>query len=263
MFDAGPYTVIVTGTEFDLNWRLDEQTLDLRLHKGSVTVEGPLANGGIKMKAGERLIASAGDGKLSLMDDLSTKSSADEPSSPSASIETRPPSSPTTAPEPIASIAARDRAGGWQARIGHGEFQEILDDAERRGLDKSLASAPATELAALADAARYARRQDIAQSALRAERTRFPKSVQARDASFFLGGLAEVQKDDAASIDWYDVYLRESPNGAYAPQALGRKMLLVQKTRGTDAARPIATEYLERFATGPYVVTARKLLQLQ
>ena len=53
----------------------------------------------------------------------------------------------------------------------------------------------------------------------------------------------------------------ESPRGTYAAQALGRQMILVHKLRGAAAARPIATEYLSRFPTGPYAEPAKKLLQ--
>jgi TolA-binding protein len=117
-----------------------------------------------------------------------------------------------------------------------------------------------TDLAALADAARYARRPDLARRALIAQRERYPGSMQARDASFFLGGLAEGQKNDAASLEWYDVYLGENTNGAYASQALGRKMMLVQRLTGPESARPIATEYLARFPDGPYAGSAARVL---
>jgi TolA-binding protein len=139
----------------------------------------------------------------------------------------------------------------------------VLADADRRGIDRVLTESTATELAALADAARYARRQEVARRALTAQRARYPGSMQARDAAFFLGGLAEGQKDDPVSLEWYDVYLGESPNGAYAPQALGRKMMLLQRLRGPASARAVATEYLARFPEGPYAGSANKLLSMQ
>jgi FecR-like protein len=271
--DAGPYIVHVTGTEFDLAWRVDEQTLDLRLHRGSVTVEGPLVEAGVQVGAGQHLVANANAGTLQLMDELNASSSLDEipPASlpPSAVPPTWAPTASSRASAPPSSHRVATPASGrtdepsWGARVAHGDFDAVIEDAERRGIDRSLAEASVVDLAALADAARYARRQDVARRALVAERTRYPGSVQARDAAFFLGGLAEAQKSDAAALDWYDVYLRESTSGAYASQALGRKMMLVQRLRGTDGARPIGTEYLARFPDGPYAPSARKLLQAQ
>ena len=145
----------------------------------------------------------------------------------------------------------------------HGDFDGVIAEAERQGVDKALAESTVADLAALADAARYARRDDLARRALMAQRARYPGSVQARDAAFFLGGLAEGQKNDAASLEWYDVYLGENANGVYASQALGRKMMLVQRLRGTGNARPIAAEYLARFPDGPYASSADKLLHAQ
>ena len=79
------------------------------------------------------------------------------------------------------------------------------------------------------------------------------------------GGLSEDQSGSTAiksqaALDWYDTYLRESPNGSFVRAVLGRKMVLVQRLRGSAAARPIAAEYLQRFSDGPYAGTAKKLV---
>lgn len=273
--DAGPYVVHVTGTEFDLAWKVDEQTLDLRLRRGSVTVEGPLAGGDVHMVAGDHLVANAGDGSLSIVDERSATVRPDKPSASPGG----PPPAPAAQSEPAIGSGtvratsagavrggvspAHTSGGGWASRVAHGNFQSVIDEAEREGIGKVLAEASQADLAALADAARYARSEDLARRALMAERTRFPSSVWARDAAFFLGGLAESRHEDANALDWYETYLRESPDGAYASQALGRKMVLMQQLRGVDAARATAGEYLQRFGDGPYAPNARKLLQQQ
>jgi TolA-binding protein len=271
--DAGPYVVHVTGTEFDLAWKVEVQTLDLRLTRGSVTVEGPLANGGIHMQAGQHLVAKASDGSLSIVDERSAgapefDAPAMTPASRGAettlsgpSITSGPTASATLAPSapvPHSSVGA-----SWSARVAHGDFAGVIEGAERRGIDKTLAEVPLPDLAAVADAARYERRQDIARRALVALRTRFSGSVQARDAAFFLGGLAENQNDIASALDGYETYLRETPNGPYASQALGRKFTIVQRLQGAEAARPFASQYVDRFPDGPYAPNARKLLPTQ
>ncbi len=283
--DAGPYIVHVTGTEFDLAWRVDEQTLDLRLEHGSVTVEGPLADGGVKVAHGQHLIASASAGTLSLIDESnpSPPVHAEAPLANAQRVPGGPPVPNTqTAPEvavatvatsPAMKAAAVHRGGqaagaraeepSWRTRVARGDFEGVVDDASRRGIDKVLADAPAADLAALADAARYARRLDLARRALIAQRAHYPDSVQARDAPFFLGSLAQADKNDASELEWYDVYLRESPAGAYASEALGRKMMLLQRLRGAEAARPAAGDYLARFGDGAYAPSARRLLQGQ
>jgi hypothetical protein len=270
--DAGPYVVHVTGTEFDLAWRVDERTLDVRLRKGSVVVEGPMADAGVKVGAGQHLIANPSAGTLSLVDELNASPPSDVPSSSSASPPIEAPAGSARDPDiaqPSASFSrdagsagrvGRAQEQSWGARIARSDFDGVIADAERRGVDKALAEATVSDLAALGDAARYARRQDLAQRALMAPRARYPGSLQALDAAFFLGGLAEGQKNDASALEWYRVYLGESPNGAYASQALGRKMMLVQRRSGAEDARRIATEVLARFPDGPYAGAAGKLL---
>jgi TolA-binding protein len=274
--DAGPYVVHVTGTEFDLAWKVEEQTLDLRLTRGSVTVEGPLANGGIHMQAGQHLVAKASDGSLSIVDERSADTPAlNAPAltpaapGPETTLSAAAPAMPiapsfavVAANAPPASLS-RSVGNGWSARVAHGDFAGVLEGAERRGIDQTLVEASLSDLAAVADAARYERRQDIARRALVALRTRFAGSVQARDAAFFLGGLAESENDGATALDGYETYLRESPNGPYASQALGRRFMLVQRLQGAEAARAVATQYLDRFPDGPYAPNARKLLQAQ
>ena len=138
-----------------------------------------------------------------------------------------------------------------------------LSDAEQRGIATTIGTASAADLAALADAARYVRRGDLARRVLLAERQRFPESLHAREAAFFLGGLSDDETGAGSgkvALNWYERYLGESPRGAYVPQALGREMILVHKLRGAAAARPLAERYLERFPDGPYAAPARKLL---
>jgi hypothetical protein len=273
--DAGPYAVHVTGTEFDLGWRVEDQTLDLRLFKGSVVVDGPLASGGLKIATGQHLVAHASDGSLSIVDGRDVRSIPGEAPAPA----TAPPASTGTAaateaavvagPAPASAVERGSRASaprggeGWGARVARGDFGAVISDAERRGLEVSLADASVADLAALSDAARYARRPELARRALTATRARFPTAIQARDAAFFLGGLAEAEKNEGRAIDWYDVYLREGPEGAYASQALGRKMVLLERSRGVESARFVAIQYLQRFGDGPYAPAARKLLQEQ
>jgi FecR protein len=272
--DAGPYVVHVTGTEFDLGWRVDDQTFDLRLHKGSVIVEGPLADPGVRVGPGQHLIANGSAGTLSLLDELNGRPPGDAalpapapgPSeSPAPAMAAAPADAPASARprESVAAARGHAAAPGWAARVARGDFDGVIAEAERSGIDRALAESTVADLAALADAARYARRQDLARRALTAQRMRYPGSVQARDASFFLGGLAEAQKDDAGSLEWYDVYLGENANGAYASQALGRKMMLVLRRSGRASALSIANEYLTRFPDGPYASSANRLLRAQ
>ena len=63
---AGPYVVQVTGTIFDVEWSEENQALDVWLHKGSVTVRGPLIDGGVVMTRGQHLLMRIRDNKIVL-----------------------------------------------------------------------------------------------------------------------------------------------------------------------------------------------------
>jgi hypothetical protein len=281
--DAGPYSVQVVGTEFDVRWSGSEEVLDVQMQRGKIIVRGPLATGGLTMEAGQHLVAHVKDGEI-FMDATPGPEAANLPraraESPEPTFADEPPApapAPSTAPALAPSHAARTHAiaghaapqvapadASWSKMIAQGDFHGVLAEAEQRGLARTLETGSAADLTALADAARYVRRSDVARRTLLTERDRFPRTATSREAAFFLGGVAEDESGVAAAktaLDWYERYLAESPNGTYAAQALGRQMILVNKLRGAAAARPLASDYLARFPSGPYAEPAKKLLQ--
>jgi hypothetical protein len=136
----------------------------------------------------------------------------------------------------------------------------VLDEALAEGVERVHDQRSSEDLAALSDAARYLGRRDVARDALLAQRRRFAGSESARRAAFHLGVLAE-DGAGAEAVRWYDLYLAEAPAGSYAPEALGRKMLVVERRDGAAAARALAEEYRRRFSQGPYLVHALRILQ--
>jgi ferric-dicitrate binding protein FerR (iron transport regulator) len=66
LVEAGPYSLQVAGTVFDVAWTESEASLDLWLHTGSITIFGPLFPKGLAVRPGQRLIARAE--KVLLMD---------------------------------------------------------------------------------------------------------------------------------------------------------------------------------------------------
>ena len=257
---AGPYDVQVTGTAFDVSWSTQEQAFDLRMQSGAVVVTGPLALSGIGLKAGQHLFGGVAEGRLTV-----EGNDAPSPAPPQAVAALEPaaqrkasPPGPALAPSPPAARGAAE-PHAWTRQVAQGHFAAVIEEAEQRGLDRILSGGSLEELAALADAARYSGRNAIAKRVLLAERQRFASSGPARDAAFFLGRIAE--DSGSGAVEWYERYVQESPRGPYASQAFGRKMMLLYKQRGAEAAKPVAAEYLSRFPNGPYAAAARKLEQ--
>jgi len=273
LVDAGPFLITVKGTQFTVGWDATGEQLDLRMEQGLVSVTGPLSQGAITVSAGQRLAINLPRREVVLRD--LEDAAAVHPA-------------PAVLPEAEAGLtkpavdgelgdAARGATGqrsgthargavarprSWAAALVAGDADSILREVEQRGLAHSLAEASAEDLSALADAARYRRRDGLAKQALAAQRSRFPGSPRALDAAFLLGRLEEVRAGSPRkALLWYQHYLEEAPAGAYASEALGREMIVTQELMGVAAARTVAEDYLRRFPTGTYAGAARALRQ--
>lgn len=284
VFEAGPFSVAVKGTAFTVQWAPSDEELDVRMERGSVEVSGPLSDTPLVVRAGQHLVARVRQRETTirdLSDEAAVPAQAASVDGTAPNLTSRPsagssPQSQEVKSSPVISgpssatpydrgaadrpaprtLGRRDR---WQAALSHGDFESIVVDAERVGIDACLASASAEELSLLADAARYGRHDDLARRVLLWERSRFSSSTEARDASFLLGRLQEADADRVGAFDSYARYLKEAPAGAYASEALGRKMLLAPEVLGGDGAQHLAREYLRRFPDGPYAARARLL----
>ncbi len=269
LFEAGPFLIHVHGTAFSVAWTARESRFDLQMESGVVSVSGPLSGDEIVLRAGEALSVRLQDHEV--ITGAAATAEADH-SSPRPQPE---PQRPTLAPPPPAvaagpgdprpSAAGRSRrAHNWAAELSEGHAADIIGDAERRGIGSVLEGSDSEELAALADAARYQRNHTLARQALLAQRRRFPRSARAAEASFLLGRLADESPGDLTrAVSWYDRYLDEAPNGAYASEALGRKMMVLERAHRRSAAAAVAADYLRRFPVGTYARAAEAIVGRQ
>jgi TolA-binding protein len=258
-FDAGPFVIIVKGTSFVVRWNEKDKEFNLRLRSGAVTVTGPLTSGQLQVREGQMLSARLKDGEIVLREDKP------EPATAAAAPNATPPAEPAPAREAEASAVPRDRrtadaARNWNKKLASGKVLQVLAEAQALGIESVLEDSSAPDLEALGDAARYSGRDDIARSALLAERRRFPNSARSARASFFMGRIEDGATNWQSALSWYETYLREAPGGTYASEALGGKMTAVRHAFGNEKARPIAREYMHRFPNGSYAAAARVLV---
>jgi hypothetical protein len=257
-FHAGPFQVEVKGTAFSLGWKGTSERLDLRLVRGAVAVHGPSAEP-LALHAGQRLSISVPDKRV-LVQPLDAPET-DETAPPAPDLVGTATTEPAAqAPMPSTAADTANRAVSWASALAAGHASEILDEIDRRGLEPALAGRGSADLAALADAARYKGRIEIAERALNTLRKRFPKSMAGIDAAFQLGRIEQNAHPEEA-IRWYDRYLEEAPAGPYASEALGRKMTAMQKLYGKTRAQPIAEKYLESYPQGAYAAAARAIVR--
>ncbi|HEV3192390.1 MAG TPA: FecR domain-containing protein, partial [Polyangiaceae bacterium] len=159
--EAGPYEVAITGTAFSMSWDSDELTV--AMIRGSVVVKGPLATSGVAVLAGEKLSVRGHDHSLSIVDQARVADPVEHDARPARAGSAQ-------AQEPAPRPSANGTSQSWSVRVASGDYRSVLREAEEKDLDGTLTNGPLADLAALADAARYLRRDDIARRALVAER---------------------------------------------------------------------------------------------
>jgi hypothetical protein len=249
---AGPYAIDVTGTAFDVGWSDAGDRLELSLHDGSVVVHGPSFPDGIRMTAGQRLVAHARTGGVEVS---SLFAPAPVPEPPSAAT-------PAPAPPPSEVEATPSRpVRSWSDRVSDGDFRGVVDAAQVRGIDPTLARSSLADLVALSDAARYVHDRGLAKRGLLAQRSRFPSTDAAHAAAFVLARMADDGGARAEALRWYDVYLGEAQQGPFAAEALGRKLVALVDGGNAEAGRAVAREYVARFPGGAHAAYARNVLR--
>jgi hypothetical protein len=237
---------------FTVEWHEAERSLRVEVTRGHVVVEG----------SGQRRELGPGD----TFHHRATEARGTAP----------PPTNETARPVPAESLAlepaeasdpesplAPERRGSatpaWPELVAGGEFAAVIEAADERGFDACLDSCSRDDLRALGDACRLGGRPRDAERVLLAQRRRFAGTADAAAAAFLMGRSVE-ERSGAKAIDWYDTYLREAPEGRFAGDALGRKMVLVARA---DRARgkALAAEYLKRFPQGAYSRHGRSLIE--
>jgi hypothetical protein len=275
--EAGPFEVIVHGTTFEVDWSPSDGTFAVALLAGRVSITGPLSGGNdVTLEAGRRLTARTdGTYRISRLDEPPTNRASPPAVQPGVEAAAAVAPIPTEAPAPVTATATAARvrpshhhdraalaaaAATWAPHVAAGQFESVIDEVESLGTERCLDEVSPGALEALADAARYGRRTDLAKMALLAQRRRFAHSARSRDAAFLLGRLAEdAEHDLPGALAWYERYLNDHRRpGSYGSEALGRKMLVLDRLGQRAGASEAARLYLETFPTGPYAPQAAR-----
>ena len=264
---AGAFIIHVHGTAFLVEWNAAQSRLDLQMESGVVSVDGPRSGDTVMVRDGEslsvrldgsRMVAIAQPPPAARAPAVSGSQEVPGPVEAPLPVDPIPPVPPMNATRPapgVAPLSAR-----WPERLADGDTAGILADAHRRGIASVLVDGSSEDLAALADAARFRKQDALARRVMLAQRHRFAGTLRAEEASFLLGRLADGPGGRASdALAWYERYLREAPSGAYAAEAMGRMMLVLERQLRTDQARDVAVAYLRRFPQGVYARAARAL----
>jgi hypothetical protein len=252
-FLAGPFSVRVTGTEFDLAWFPEQGVLELALHHGSVELSGPSFDEARTVRQGEFV-------RADLSDDEKVDARTKEESA-QAKEESTGPEDDTSEDLPPEASSPEEKSSSsptstWRVQLASGDRKGALSSIEDAGSDQIFETATASELWAISDAARVGGHPSLARDALLALRA---KHGSRGHSAYLLGKVyADQLHHPKKAIRWFETYLTEAPGDALSEQALGRLVeLQVGTRRGVQAAR----RYLELYPNGSHANFARSSLR--
>jgi hypothetical protein len=231
---AGPWSVEVTGTAFRLGWSPSTERMSLEMREGSVLVRGP---GGVarRVVGGERVLADPRDGLRAAAGAAVTPVEAVARDVRRDEVLQVPPPTP----------ALRPRRVVRAARVGPLTVTPVP-------------LRPEAVLAGAADRARYEGRVGEARSLLLDLRARHPDTDEARRAAYHLGVLAlEAQRAPQVAARWFEIALQESPDGPLRRECLGRRVQALHAAGDLTAARSAADRYLREDPDGAFAPFAR------
>jgi hypothetical protein len=247
-FEVGPFTVLVTGTRFDVAWDAPAEVFEIEMRDGSVKVSGPTIVGLTTVGAGQRLriaLAPEAASPREAAPTSATPSPAPLPEARPAPALPKPPRPARSAPRwPDLLAPAATKRRPWC----------LTSRRECRAASARTPSCSPTRRAC-------ARRKPESERAHRIVRERFPGAPEAALAAFGLGRLRFEAGDDEVAVRWFELYLAESPGGLLEPEALGRILEARIKSGELEDARKVARRYLARFPAEPQAAAARQLLE--
>jgi hypothetical protein len=254
---AGPYTVHVIGTEFDVDWNPDTEELEVDVHRGLVKVAGPALSDDQSVSAKQRL-------KVALRNRHAMLSPLDAESEPRADLPRSDPALEPPSSEDDVSTGTRDRspdaASQWIAFAKRGDYRRAFEIVQRAGFENVMQSCGPDELLSLWDVARVGGQPSRAVEVLQYARKRYPRSVAASTAAYHLG-LAAFEQNGAYrdAARWFDAYLRERPSGPLAAEAMGRLMESYERLGRREKAEATARKYMNAYPNGAHRDVALRL----
>jgi FecR protein len=271
---AGPYTVDVIGTRFEVKWEPAAGVFSVSVFEGLVRVK--CAETGLaptEVKGGEQLTSHrSAQGWSAELSRTAGEIEANKQSKGAAEVPLQMTESPTAGEDEAVPplkmtskkrgpVVAEPRAEkpDWVHLADSGDAPGALKAVRALGLTRVLQMATSAELLTLASAARSANDVLTSTKALEKCRQRFPSSRASALAAFEFARFARERGDRSAADLWLHRYLQESPKGPLAREAHGR---LLEDAAEVDvtSARELARKYLGLYPEGPHSALAKSLL---
>ncbi len=270
---AGPLTVRVTGTRFDVRWSASAEEFSVAVTRGSVAVSGAVVGEERAVRAGETLRVFVNEHRLELAStaelaaDGGVKAAGaapqPAPSVPEAEAtlaRTADPAKPSATRTPAPAVPSH--APDWRQFARQGSLREAFAAAQATGFDAACQSASPSELLQLGDGARLSGNPASAKRALIQLRSSFPGDSRRAAAAFALGKIAfDQSRAYEEAVEWFETTIREQPGGSLVREAAGRLIEARRRAGDTAGARRAAESYLARYPAGPHADLARSLVR--
>jgi TolA-binding protein len=272
---AGPYTVSVRGTVFDVNWDPHSEQLSVSVSRGVVAVQEAGTATEQTVRARQTLRATATGHRVEL---LNLDSGVGSPSADPALSAAAPDGTETSsehaggAPDVVPASAASSakapqfktetgRGPAWREYAKRGALREAFASADAVGFANICSNASAAELLLLGDGARLSGKPEQADLAFLTLRRQYPSDPRRAAAAFSLGKVAfDQRRAYQQAAEWFSTSLREEPRGPLAREASGRLIEALRRTGNAAGAQSVARDYLAHYPDGPHADLARSVL---
>ncbi len=269
---AGPYEITVKGTSFSVHWNDPDAMLFVSVSNGKVAVRGPgMEDNGVLVSAGNSLKAESNRGRITFeqndkiengtllanSNDILPVTSFDLDSTNNDNQENE--ISNWTDEEESAVISSKSITSGidWKTMYSAKDYAGIFSSAEKRGLSSLERKLPKEDLWIVANSARYMRKAEASDRLFEVFRSRFPASAQAKTAAFLLAKSSLDNENFKSAKNWFETYLKESPDGPLSEEAHGRLIYVYSKIGDQAGAERSARVYLEKYKGGYFTKQAK------
>lgn len=261
---AGPYVVeLAPGARALVRWDAAQLALAVNVEAGDARARGPGIEGVRVVDAGHPLdvkprVAEATTSSPPPVPPPDKRRKAPEAAAPvvDTAVVDAGPEVVVDEDEPAPAIAPT-----WQDLARQNRHTQAVAAARVVGIAGLLETASAADLLLLGTSARFAADTETSTRAFSATRERFPDTVEAARAAFFLARIAsDVKQDDDDAVRLLRAYLEALPADVYRQEATGRLVeALVHSGHRADAVAPART-YLALYPGGPHAELCRSIV---
>ncbi len=271
-FSAGPFSILVVGTAFNITWFPESGRFSLELVEGEVEIFGSDSEQRRSLYAGETFNGWSREGRMEIVETGDGGATSEEEESGDGTVtlaELRQPDNPAARES---QIMTADKSTGETNRgvnpdtpvvkvVDTVDADAVLGSRENEPESRDTAASPsAGEWLATADGIRLEGDKDEAEERYLRIRQLYPGTKSAVLAAFSLGAMAfDLDGDYKKAFRWFEIYISEQKGSGPVREARGRVIESLYRLGDFSGAAEKSVDYLGRYPDGPHAPLAKKL----